>query len=171
MHTGQILLVEAETASDALDFVNSQINGEDPYPTWSDWCEVGGRWSGLFREWGDADNVMAYMDNPTLAEELITEFTGYRLANIQRYKEELDKDGFTIEKALADYDMVDDEKRFANGMNLWRLQKLSQLLQEDWTNDSGVFDLKEGTGSLAYFRNRLAESPLNQYLVVVDFHY
>jgi hypothetical protein len=171
MHTCHILLVEADNAEEALDYVKSQLMGDDPYPTWSDWHEVGGRWSGLFQGWDDTKDVLGYTDSPTLAEDIIKQFTEYRLAEIKRYKEELDKDGFSMEKAIGEYDMNNNEKRFANGMNLWRMQKLSQLLQDDWVSDSGVFDLQEGTGSLTYFRERLSARPEKQFLVPVDFHF
>lgn len=169
MHSGHILLVEADNGQEALDYVTAQLNGEERYPTWSDYHEVGGRWSGAFKDWGDGD-VMAYYDNPTLAEEVIKEFTDYRLAEVKRYQEELVKDGFSLDKAILDYDPNDNEKRFANGMNLWRVYRLAKILQDDWTSDSGVFDLSEGTASLTYFRERLKKNPKNQYLIIVDFH-
>lgn len=171
MHTCHILLVEADSAEDALDFVKAQLNGEDPYPTWSDWHEVGGRWSGLFRGWEETKDVLKYTDNPTLAEDILKQFTDYRLANIKRYKQELDDANFSIEKAIGEYDMNDNEQRFANGMNLWRMQKLSQMLQDDWTSDSGVYDLQENTGSLTYFKERLTARPEKQFLIPVDFHF
>lgn len=171
MHTCHILLVEADSAEDAVDYVRSQLMGDDPYPTWSDWHEVGGRWSGLFAGWDDTKDVLGYTDNQILAEDIIKQFTDYRLAQIKLYKQELDKDGFALDKAIGEYDMNDNEKRFANGMNLWRMQKLAQLLQDDWTCDSGVFDLKEGTASLTYFRERVTASPEKQFLVPVDFHF
>ena len=171
MHTCHILLVEADSAEDAVDFVKSQLMGDDPYPTWSDWHEIGGRWSGIFNGWDDTQDVLCYTDNPTLADDILKQFTDYRLANIKRYKEELDSDGFSMEKAIGEYDPHSNEKRFENGLNLWRMQKLAQALQDDWTCDSGVFDLKEGTASLTYFKERLTASPEKQFLVPVDFHF
>jgi hypothetical protein len=46
-----------------------------------------------------------------------------------------------------------------------------QTLQDDWTSDSGVFDLQEGTASLTYFKERLTARPEKQFLVPVDFHF
>jgi hypothetical protein len=171
MHTCHILLVEADNAEEALDYVKSQLTGDDPYPTWSDWHEVGGRWSGLFEGWEETRDVLGYTENPTLAEDILKQFTDYRLANIKRYKEELDKDGFSIEEAIADYNINNNEANFANGMKLWRMQKLTQTLQDDWTCDSGVYDLQEGTASLTYFRKRMETQPEKQFLVPVDFHF
>jgi hypothetical protein len=171
MHTCHILLVEADNAEEALDYVRAELNGEMPSPTWSDWHEVGGRWSGIFAGWDDTKDVLGYTDNPTLAEDILKQFTDYRLANIKRYKQELDEAAFSIDKAIDEYDMSNNEQRFANGMNLWRVQKLAQMLQDDWTSDSGVYDLKEYTGSLTYFRERVTARPEKQFLIPVDFHF
>jgi hypothetical protein len=171
MHTCHILLVEADSAQDALDYVRAQIHGEDPYPTWSDWSEIGGRWSGIFNGWDDTQDVLCYADNPTLADDILKDFIKYRVASIEQYKKELDTEGFVVDTAIAEYDPYSNDKRFANGMNLWRLQKLAQALQDDWTCDSGVFDLKDGTASLTYFKERLTANPEKQYLVPVDLHF
>jgi hypothetical protein len=171
MHTCHILLVEADNAEEALTYVRSQLSGEMPYPTWSDWHEVGGRWSGMFDGWDDTKDVLGYTDNPTLAEDIIKNFADYRLAEIKRYKEQLDEEGFSLDKVIAEYDINDNKANFANGMKLWRMQKIMQTLQDDWTSDSGVFDLQEGTASLTYFKERLTARPEKQFLVPVDFHF
>jgi hypothetical protein len=125
----------------------------------------------MFDGWDDTKDVLRYTDNPTLAEDIIKNFADYRLAEIKRYKEQLDEEGFSLDKVIAEYDINDNKANFANGMKLWRMQKIMQTLQDDWTSDSGVFDLQEGTASLTYFKERLTARPEKQFLVPVDFHF
>jgi hypothetical protein len=125
----------------------------------------------MFDGWDDTKDVLGYTDNPTLAEDIIKNFSDYRLAEIKRYKEQLDEEGFSLDKVIAEYDINDNKANFANGMKLWRMQKIMQTLQDDWTSDSGVFDLQEGTASLTYFKERLTARPEKQFLVPVDFHF
>jgi hypothetical protein len=51
------------------------------------------------------------------------------------------------------------------------MQKLMQTLQDDWTSDSGVYDLQEGTASFTYFIERVTARPEKQFLIPVDFHF
>ena len=75
MHTCQIMLVEADSGDDAIAEVKAQITySETPYPSWSDWHEVGGRWEGLFAGWEETKDALCYTENPTLAEDIINDF-------------------------------------------------------------------------------------------------
>lgn len=170
MHVCQIMLVEAESGEDAIGEVKSQITySEDPYPTWSDWHEVGGRWDGLFEGWEEERNALCYAENPLLADDIIREFAGYRKKEMEKYLAEITKDGFDIGKMIENYNP--EKFDYGTGMSAWTLARLGKLLSNDWCSDTGVYDLKEGSANLEFFRNRLALEPNKQYLVPVDFHY
>jgi hypothetical protein len=168
MHVGQIMLVEAESHAEAVDKVQGVIQySETPTPSWSDWNEVGGRWSDFF---GKGKNVMRYTENPALAEEKLTEWLRGReeeMASSFNQIKTLD-----IGKVIAEYDPEKEPSWVGDtSMALWRLARLARLLGDDWTSDSGVYDLDNFTGNLKSFRERLAVAPEMQYLVIVDFHH
>jgi hypothetical protein len=169
MHVGQILLVEAESHEEALDKVKSAVQySETPNPSWSDWNEIGGRWSDFF---GKGKNVLRYTENTALAEEKLGEWIACRTTEIKRYHSEIEN--FNLAGVVATYDAEADWRNFVGqtSMDLWRLSKLAKLLSDDWTPDSAVFDLEDYTANLKRFRERVAVAPEMQYLVMVDFHF
>jgi len=170
MHVCQIMLVEAEDGADAISEVKSQITySEQAYPTWSDWHEVGGRWDGLFDGWEAERNALAYTENPLLAEDIIREFAKGRQEEMKRYLAEVTAEGYDLAKMVENYNAEDYD--YGIGMKAWTLARLGKLLANDWTSDTGVFDLKEGSANLRHFRDRLALEPNKQFLVPVDFHF
>jgi len=170
MHTCQIMLVEADSGDDAIAEVQTQITySETPYPSWSDWHEVGGRWEGLFAGWEETRNALAYSENPTLAEDIIQEFVAVRKIELERALEQMAQPDFDIREMAMKYDPNKYDYGFS--MNAWTLTKVGKLLSNSWCSDTGVFDLKEGSCTLEYFRERLKTDPTRQYLVPIDFHF
>ncbi len=178
MHTCQIMLVEADSADDALGYVKGTItHAETPYPAWSDWHGgiadgLAGRWSGLFQGWEENQDVLCYTENIVLADDIIEQFLSYRIAETKNLWSEIKRTngGFDIEKALSEYDPY-SQKFDENAMQMWRLQRVAKILNNDWCSDTGVYDLQDHTANLEYFKNRLDKSPEKQYLVPVDFHF
>ena len=167
MHVGQILLVEAESHEEALDKVKSVVQySENPTPDWSDWNEIGGRWNGMF---GKDKNVLRYTENTALAEEKLGEWIEGRKAEIARYLEAVKT--VDLHAVASSYNPEAEKTYGASSMSLWQLGKLVSILDDDWTPDSGVYDLENYTANLKAFRERLAIAPEMQYLVVVDFHF
>lgn len=168
------MLVEANSAAEALDYVTTTItHSETPYPAWSDWHGgigdgLAGRWSGLFDGWEENQDVLCYSENQQLAEEIIEKWIGYRIEEMKLLV------GATTDLDLSE--VVDNYKPEDNEYNdtkykLWQLSRLSKLLTNDWNSDTGVYDLHDHTASLEYFRERLTKEPTKQYLVPVDFHF
>ena len=163
MHTGHILLVEAESHEEALDKVRSAIEyADNPTPSWSDWHEIGGRWSDYLGKYG---YVMCYDKDEHLAEEKIHDMVQSRVSSMLGAWEQVKN--FDIEAAIASY--LPDKGGF--DMNPYYLKKIAETLNNEWTPDSHVYDLESWTSDLKYFRERLAIAPEMQYLVVVDFHF
>lgn len=163
MHTGHILLVEAESEEEAIDKVRSAIeHADEPTPIWSDWHEVGGRWSDFFGEHG---HVLQYAEDEKLAEESINSMIELRKNSMREAWEQVK----TLDVGAAIESYNPDEHNF--DMNFYYLEKIGKNLNETWTPDSLVYDLDSWTPNLKYFRGRAAIAPEMQYLVVVDFHF
>lgn len=175
MHTCQIMLIEADSAEEAIDYAKSTITyAEERYPAWSDWHGglgegLAGRWSGLFQGWDENQDVLGYTENPALAEDIIKEFVSYRTGEINRSLEQITAEGFDLKKLVADYNP--EKNNYENGLDTWALARLGKLLSNYWTSDTGVYDLTAHTASLEFFRERLAKEPHRQYLVPIDFHF
>jgi hypothetical protein len=75
-----------------------------------------------------------------------------------------------LEKRVANY-APDKELDFEFSMEFWRLRKLVDLLDNDWTYDSSVYDLTYGTGNLKDFYQRCSKNPEKQFIIPVDFHH
>lgn len=170
MHVCQIMLVEAEDAEDALATVRGEITyAEQAYPAWSDWHEIGGRWDGLFEGWDETRNVLGYTENEQLAKDMIENFLGNRMQTMKHYLEVVEKENVSLEEKVKTYNPYEMDYKEIHAV--WSIQRLTKLLSNDWTSDTGVYDLKDHTANLEYFQKRLAENPTKQFLVPVDFHF
>lgn len=178
MHTCQILLVEADSALEAFEAVYEKLSGERQ-PKWCDWNNVdnpntmnyAGRWSnavfytpnkdGEPDPDAEFDNHLCYGDDPALAEMVIETFLQYRLDDIRKYKQE------ATDILSYSYDP------YAKGweMPVYYAKKLADLLNDDWTPDSGIYDLVNWTPNLREFLERVKKDPKRQYLIPVDFHF
>lgn len=164
MHVVQLMLVKA-AADESLEDVQSGVEstleeliGKD---AWFDWFGEGAFGSGLAGRWaGEVEaDVLRYSDDPEKAERMITEFMGYRLAHLEH-----------AQKQIEDFDIRTAEYSENYDLQTWYAKSIASILNDEWTADSGVFDLDCWTTNLKYFRERAAEIPTQQYLVVVDFH-
>jgi hypothetical protein len=177
MHVCQIILIEAGTPEQAFSDVASFLS-EANTPDWSDWhnanegeMNFAGRWSGAV--FGSVDetgqfidpeknpNHLRYSDDPALAEDVITQYLEERISTIRNYQRE------AIDLSTYAYDPYKDKL----DLPLYSTSKLAQLLGDDWTPDTGIYDLNNWTGNLRYFIQRVKSSPENQFLIPVDFHY
>jgi hypothetical protein len=60
---------------------------------------------------------------------------------------------------------------FDLGMVGYYIRKVGTLLADYWNNDSSIWDLEAGTGTLAYLMERIEKDPKKQFAVIVDFHH
>jgi hypothetical protein len=171
MHVSQIILVQNEDfekndpefdPSEVASLADSQLT-DYANSYWFDWFEVGGRWDNSVVE----GNVLRYTDNPEKFEAVLAEYLGYRKAEMLSLLEGAGGKENEIASLVENYDPN------AGGwkMEVFRLKKLLEVLENDWTCDSAVYDLEYGSADLSGFRERVAKNPENQYLVVVDFHF
>jgi hypothetical protein len=174
------MLVEAETETEALERVARHLNDDHSKPDWSDWHMAdesaidegfAGRWQGAYfgepEEGKVSRDVLRYIDNSALAEEVIEQFKEARLNNFRRAKEEVEK----IELTLLDLEPDTGVAPVSNWSEGFALISFAKTISGYWTPDSGFFDVTSDSASLRYFRERLAKDIDKQWLVVVDFHF
>ena len=161
-HSVQLIFVEADNHQDAIDAVSSRLEEAD----WSDWSEVGGRWSGLFGE-GEPDAIL-YSNDPEKWNEVIKEFSEYRVAKMKETLSFL-KGKENISDLIADYKPI--VNNFPLGMDGYYLRRIGSLLADIWTSDSSMYDLEAGTANLEYLQERIEKDPKKQFMVAVDFHH
>lgn len=170
MHIAQIMLVEAETSSEAHESVRSVLDDCD---VWFDWYAVenenlAGRFTGKF---GVLNDNLRYSDNPDLAQKLIDEYFESRLAAIQECRQSLSDGKFDLLEVEYDLHPTSSFESGALRHLTWQSVKLSQMLADYWVPESGLYDITEHTASLRYAFERIEKDPTNQFLVLVDFHY
>jgi len=166
MHCVQLLLVEAETHQEAITTAESKLN-EVGDGFWSDWWEVGGRWSGIFGV-GEA-NAYQYSTDKDEAEKFITEFLEYRKTHAKELLGFYEKEKKSIVELIDSHDP--NAYNFDEMMLGFYLSRIGKILSNDWCSDSGVYDLEGWSANLTQFRERVATHPEKQFLVAVDFHH
>ena len=191
MHTIQIMLVEADSPEDAFREVEMLLENSES-PSWSDWhnasdpesLDFSGRWSNaifltpkqevlieqdLFDK-SEIPNFLCYADDPELADQIVDRFITYRKQamreNVPAYGSEID-----LGVLIDNYDPSAPFSVGGVGMDLWRLSKLFELLNNEWTYETAIYDLASGTASLDFYHERCKTQPQKQYLIPVDFHH
>lgn len=180
MHVCQILLIEATTPTEAFNNVAATL-GDSVDVSWSDWhnadysnvseLSFAGRWkgnvfgdvneNGEFKDPENNKDFLKYSDDPAMAESVITEYLEARMRSISEYKAKaIDLSTYKYDPYSKGYDM-----------DLWATKKLAQLLDDQWTPDTGIYDLENWTGNLRNFTERVAKNPEIQFLIPVDFHF
>jgi hypothetical protein len=170
------MLVEADSPEEAFDAVEGALSES---PSWSDWHEASGahtkdfagRWSNAVfftpNKNGEPDpdaeiaNHLCYADEPALAELVIEKFLQQRLDEIRNYKSKaIDLSTYAYDPYTKTWDM-----------DLYGTKKLAQLLDDEWTPDTAIYDLTDWTANLRSFVERVKTNPAKQYLIPVDLHY
>ena len=164
MHCVQLVLVEAETHQEAIAMVESRLDDVD----WSDWSEIGGRWTGMFGD-DEPTNALNYANDPEVFMKWINTFSEYRHTHMKEALAGFNNGGKTLEEVIDSYDpRVND---FDLGMVGFYIRKVGTLIADYWTNDSAIWDLEAGTGGLSYLMERIEKEPKKQFAVIADFHH
>lgn len=116
-------------------------------------------------------NHLRFSDDPSLADEVIGRFLSYRTNEVRSIKEHLLTDFPTFDLMSLVYDPYKEFDFRAEGMALYYIKRLTSIYKNEWTPDSGVYDLDQWDASLKYFFQRVAKNPEHQFLIPVDFHY
>lgn len=184
MHTGIILAIEADDADEAVSCVESFIENN---ANWSDWNEIGGRWSSVIE-----GNVLCYKDDPEEFNRIVDSF----IESTNREEIELIKEvgHLSVEELVSDprynFDLfMSDEAREAEQEELkslsdeekrkrslekfycWRAIKLLRMNNGEFVPETHFFDAEWNTRTRNELDKRIAANPEKQYLVVWDFHF
>lgn len=185
------MLVEADSPEDAFREVEMLLEDSNN-PRWSDWHnasgweekDFAGRWSGqifltpeqealLEQDLLDKSTIpnhLCYADDPEMADHIVDRFLTYRKQamreNVPAYGSEID-----LGVLIDNYDPSAPFSVGGVGMDLWRLSKLFELLNNEWTYETAIYDLSSGTASLDFYHTRCKTQPQKQYLIPVDFHH
>jgi hypothetical protein len=100
-----------------------------------------------------------------LAEKVIDDYLAQRKKDMDDCRKEM------VDLSTAPYDPLISEWKDPNHMGIYYAKKLAQLLSNEWTPDTGIYDLDSWTASLAYFIERVKKAPEKQWLIPVDFHF
>jgi hypothetical protein len=164
MHTGHILLVQAESADDAEQIARRHSEEQD----WSDWSELGGRWSEVVE-----GSVLQYTKNKDLFYTIVSQFSNLTIT--ERAESRARVGHLTINEILdanasnETYDAESDKwlcNYFANRL-------LETSYADRHTPETYVFDVEDYSNDPYTKRAfmRCLENPEQQYLVVWDYHF
>jgi hypothetical protein len=115
-------------------------------------------------------NYLCYADNQELADQVISQFLSWRK---EAMTENLPQGDFDLKSAVDNYQSATERPVMDRelSMDLWRVERLSNLLMDEWSDQSAVYDLFYGTANLEPFHKRCAKAPQKQFLIPVDFHH
>lgn len=116
-------------------------------------------------------NYLRFLDDPSLADEVIGRHLGYRLSEIENIKNAIATDFPTIDLATYKYDPTSEPDFRTTGMGLYYIKKLVALYANEWTSETSIYDLEAWDANLIYFFERVKKSPERQFLIPVDFHH
>lgn len=173
MHTGHLVLVEADSAEEATSIVEGNLMPDEgsSWADWSDWSQIGGRYEGVFGEveGNSTPNALCYGDDPIFADTKIDHFLKFRMEYFERSKKDLE--GFDFHSVLDNYSPEAGNSFDENRMKTWIAIGALRTADDYWTSNSYVYDMTYGSASLSDFRRRCDENPDKQFLVMVDLHF
>lgn len=175
MHTGILFAVEADDLTDAI----SQAEGFADACEWSDGSEQAGRFA-------ESDkSVVKYSDNPELFQDLVDKFqastedeirqalelvgnlTVSELVINPRYRLFRDED----DEEVGIPSPTNDPKDTMEVFSVFNAAKVLRLVAGYFTPETHFWDITWGTRGTRNLKERIAENPDKQYVIVWDFHY
>ena len=182
MHTLHWIAVEAESEEQAYETVRAALT-ESSFASWSDWHVAGGgRWHSKGDQYqyeDDPSDVVSYKKDPDKFIEIVNGIVLRRqnaLLDLMKYMKQSPE---TILYECRQKFMRNDiwpspiiEQDTLN-MPLYYLNRLVSILNDDYTSESGLYDLVDYSASIKQLRERMLneEASQKQYLVPVDFHF
>lgn len=173
MHVPHLILVQAESHQDAIDYVWMSLNSDSEHfaADWSDWAVVGteGFLESRFSLADDYDFTFTnkYVVSLETEEEafvaVLSDFIGQRKLTFDRFKQEI---------ANVEISELELDTPFSNENHdkAWKLSRLADLAWGNYTPDSAYYDLENNDTSLQQYEASLARGESNWYGVLVDFH-
>lgn len=184
MHTYHWIAVEAESEEQAYEKVQKALT-EENFANWSDWHVVGGgRWHSKGDQYhyeDDPSDVVSYKKDPDKFIKIINETVVIRqnwmLQLMQFMKQAPETILYDSRQKFMRNDVwpspfIENDNDTLN-MPLYYLTRVVNLLNNDYTSESHLYDLMEYSASLKGLRERILDEDQapQQYLVPVDFHH
>lgn len=174
MHTGIVLVVEADDADEAVAEVE---NFNEHNAHWSDWNTHGGRWADVV-----PNAVISYTENPALFTETVEKFKQFIVEERDRLIRDVGdvsikelvtdpKYKFARNEPVKDMTPEERDQYFNETLALYRAKQLLKLADGDFSAQAHFYDIKEYTTQDTYLLERIKENPNNQFLVVWDYHH
>lgn len=183
MHTLHWIAVEAESEEQAFELVKTALENERNFADWSDWSVVGGgRWHSKGDQYqydDDPSDVVSYAKDPDKFVEIVNGMIPRRQGALLDLMKYMKQNPETLLYEQRQKFMRNDvwpspviEKPDLN-MPLYYLYKMLELISDNYSSDSGLYDLVEYTASIKPLRDRILNEKEShkQYLVPVDFHF
>jgi hypothetical protein len=182
MHTMQYLATELELdleeeytdeelralAQDQVgEWLNNEATSEGFVGGWSDWYQVGGRWSEVPILIYNDDNACSFLEALDLIDQR-------QMAQFNEYFSEFDFP--TINAVMTKYGNGEDiDYREIYEANITSLSSALKIMRGYWNWDSGFIDTESSSPKTHYLRKKLGIDK-TQYrsvycLVPVDFHF
>lgn len=174
MHTGIVLVVEADDAESAVAEVEhfNEHNAQ-----WSDWNEHGGRWGEVV-----PNAVLQYSENPALFDETVDKFRGFTMDEQIRLLSDIGD--VTVKELVTDpkykfgrnepvKEMTSEERDryFDETLAVYRAKKLLQIVDGDFSQMSHFYDITAYSSNEKYLLERIERNASKQFLVVWDYHH
>ena len=177
MHYKHIIITQADNIDEAI----GQVDNYAQTVTWSDWHELGGRYTDHELTEGCA---LSYVSNPTKFMKLVNEMTATRNEIIQRAVRSLGS--ITIGDLLTSplYDDANYSAEFIDKLTdpsakqqyrdeiyaRFRVGDALDILRGRHSCETYFYDIEAWENSPDDLMKRIETSPNQQHLVVVDFH-
>lgn len=182
MHTLHHIAVQAESPEQAFDAVKEALQSGQSFNDWSDWHVLGGgRWhsNGDYQYEDDPSDVICFKDNNEIFFKIVSDALlrrqGHLLELIQFMKENPESTLYRVRQKFMKTEVWPNpliEKEEVD-MSLYYLSRMTDLLVDRYSSESGIYDLTERTADVKWLRQRLLDEDIcdKQYLVPVDFHF
>jgi hypothetical protein len=174
MHILQWIATKAETADEAYDNVESQLQTIlNDSPDWYDWYVVGGgrfnmtedeSFEGAYKE--GKTNMIISSDNREAFDERVAKCIQYRVDEFNRYRDEWSNSAVSLSEYLDGYDGNIDYS-----FNLYPLGKMIDMVQGKWDYNSYFYDLEHWSTNPKHMQSDINDVGGVWYLVPVDFHF
>jgi hypothetical protein len=178
LHTLHWIATKANSRQEAFDTVSlSLLPSDEGYrlADWSDWHVVGGgRYSASHYE-PSQDMIISYAETPDKFMKVLSDIKQYRIKFMNEKLIKLDNAFDRLKSDVVDY-ISNDCKPESNqrfDFSRWDIKETINMLNGQWTPDSGFYDHNEFTSEFQYLEERLdkPEEAALHYLVPVDFHF
>lgn len=173
MHVLHYVATDADSPKSAFSIVKNHLEQKgDNF--WSDWHVVGGgRWNKNSNDpYTDCvDSVISYVKNEKEFLNAIQWSKNRRKQEMKTLFDRLHENNGEAQFFISALEYIKKVDSPADYMNAYYINRISNMLLDNWTSDSYYYDIEARTSSYRYIFERIKDNPDSSYLVPVDFHF